>query len=228
MYKSKLEAYTKEHEGLIAPIITYIQETITDTNAVLIQKTEAHPYNLLKALKERLDDKESEEDDDEERETDVDEDREKYGLKISEVPDKIDWGIKREELATLCGTAVAHNRTLPFRYIMILAWSSSLAGTLTADGKAIGAIGSKRTYWQNAPKSYKGTKHVRKEVNILVTQAWAERQAFVPVAMYKPPRLSHRKPGAMKALTRADIEEGRPTYWMEGSLIGKPLEFGVN
>ncbi|MCJ1265391.1 hypothetical protein MMC22_005268 [Lobaria immixta] len=34
--------------------ISYIQETITAQNAVLIQKTIAHPYNLLKALKERL------------------------------------------------------------------------------------------------------------------------------------------------------------------------------
>lgn len=32
----------------------YIQETITAQNAVLVQKAEAYPYNLLKAPKERL------------------------------------------------------------------------------------------------------------------------------------------------------------------------------
>ena len=52
-YKSQLADYTKQTE-VFASIVTYIQETITASNAVLIQKTEAHPYNLLVALKQRL------------------------------------------------------------------------------------------------------------------------------------------------------------------------------
>lgn len=53
VYKPRLADYTKQTE-VFASIVTYIQETITASNAVLIQKTEAHPYSLLRALKERL------------------------------------------------------------------------------------------------------------------------------------------------------------------------------
>lgn len=53
MYKSCLARYTEQTEAF-ASIISYMQDTITAHNAVLIQKTEAHHYNLLKTLKKRL------------------------------------------------------------------------------------------------------------------------------------------------------------------------------
>ena len=53
VYKSRLARYNEQKTGFTA-IISFIQETITVENAILIQKVESHPYNLLVALKQRL------------------------------------------------------------------------------------------------------------------------------------------------------------------------------
>ena len=53
MYKSRLARYNDQKIAFTA-IISFIQETITADNAILIQKVESHPYNLLVALKQRL------------------------------------------------------------------------------------------------------------------------------------------------------------------------------
>lgn len=53
VYNLHLARYTERTEAF-ALNISYIQETMTAQNAVMIQKPEAHSYNLLKALKKRL------------------------------------------------------------------------------------------------------------------------------------------------------------------------------
>lgn len=45
--------YTEQNQAFKSRI-SYIQETITAEKAVLIQKTEAHPYRLIYILYERL------------------------------------------------------------------------------------------------------------------------------------------------------------------------------
>lgn len=53
IYKAQLAKYTIQHEAFKG-LITYIQSTISAAAAVFIQEVEAHPWNLLKALKRRL------------------------------------------------------------------------------------------------------------------------------------------------------------------------------
>ena len=53
IYKLWLGEYEKQQKAY-ADLITFIQETVTVQNATYIQKVDAHPWNLLRALKERL------------------------------------------------------------------------------------------------------------------------------------------------------------------------------
>ena len=53
LYKSALAKYNEQSDAF-ASIIVFIRETITAQNAVLIQHVESHPYDYLKALRERL------------------------------------------------------------------------------------------------------------------------------------------------------------------------------
>lgn len=52
-YKTKYAKYERQQKAL-SDLITFIQETITSHNIVYIQKEEAHPWNILRALKKRL------------------------------------------------------------------------------------------------------------------------------------------------------------------------------
>ena len=59
-YKAKQVVYKSDHalyneqKTAFTSVISLIQETITAENAILIQNTESHPYDLLVALKQRL------------------------------------------------------------------------------------------------------------------------------------------------------------------------------
>ena len=53
VYKSWLARYNEQQTGFTA-IISFIHETTTVENAILIQEIESHPYDLLVALKQRL------------------------------------------------------------------------------------------------------------------------------------------------------------------------------
>ena len=53
VYKAQLAKHTIQHEALKG-LITYIQSTIFAATAIFIQEVEAHPWNLLGALKKRL------------------------------------------------------------------------------------------------------------------------------------------------------------------------------
>ena len=53
VYNSRLAEYNEQKTGFTA-IISFIHETITVENAILIQEIESHPYDLLVALKQRL------------------------------------------------------------------------------------------------------------------------------------------------------------------------------
>ena len=53
LYRPQLARYKKQKEAFVS-IISFIQETITAHNVVFIQHVEGHPYDILKALKERL------------------------------------------------------------------------------------------------------------------------------------------------------------------------------
>ena len=52
-YKSRPARYNEQKTAFTA-IISFIQETVTVENAILIQKVKSHTYNLLVALKQRL------------------------------------------------------------------------------------------------------------------------------------------------------------------------------
>lgn len=52
-YKTLLAAYEKQ-QRVFDEIIQFIQSTISTTNAIHIERVEPHPYNILKALKQKL------------------------------------------------------------------------------------------------------------------------------------------------------------------------------
>lgn len=53
LYKADLAEYEKQKKAF-GDLISFIQETITTSTAIFIQKEDTHPWNLLRALKRRL------------------------------------------------------------------------------------------------------------------------------------------------------------------------------
>lgn len=53
IYKTRLARFERE-EKAFWDLISFIQETIAAHNVTLIQKEESHPWNILRALKQRL------------------------------------------------------------------------------------------------------------------------------------------------------------------------------
>lgn len=52
-YKAKKAKWDEQQESIIK-LMDFIYESITVPNLISIQKTEVHPYNMLRALKQRL------------------------------------------------------------------------------------------------------------------------------------------------------------------------------
>lgn len=128
-----------------------------------------------------------------EEETDTDEDNEQFELKLSEVPEKIDWGIKRRELATLCGNAVAYHRRLPFRYIMTFARTSNSSIVLSVDREKYRSYMLQVNLLAKWSQSYQGTtKSIAKDANILVATGWAKRKSSKPLTISQPRKSSSK------------------------------------
>lgn len=53
IYKSRLIKWEKQHESM-TKLVDFIYDTISVANRVYIQKTEVHPWNILRALKQKL------------------------------------------------------------------------------------------------------------------------------------------------------------------------------